>query len=872
MIRHRLLACISVLSLLNLSAKDQELVPHDQPSHENLSEKSVDTFIKLDHKKTEGSPSQPITSPIHMQLNNVDYAQYPVAPQNTDSSRGNSGYHAFKNALLSLKMLQEDDKEIVEAELKNPALAERFFSTEKSLWRNRTIEFRKDELATQYLRDHLVLAIKGARKVGYQDITSFDFTPLYLEEAVVMFDKDKESAPDEVPTLINLIPTVAKQLLAEAQPTGKKAKAHKRSYAFTRKKILSAFTTELKKMAEQKNTTSLLEKRDILELYFDGLKGITYSISSTKNQNTVRVDGSIIYTRTHEGATKEHESLDGDWLSEFELKELIQKEKSDKTSLFQENLVGSTHSECLEYPLKNTAERVINTRKIRSLLSELEKKGTAIVFITLDTHWISCVLTKQDKMTSMVITDSINQDRRIEPAIMNLIKLLDNKEEKKSNKESSKNDLLTSLLKPDKKKEDGPEPINYDAPLSGYGLDDLPSLEDFFGGKIPNNIEMRVRQIKELTKDPHASGKKAKIGTIIKNCTLFYGPPGTGKSTIAYIMALLAAKEAEHDIDIVYAGGGDFRDAFQGSGKAKLDALFAEAKNRKNPCVVIIDEIDGATSKLEPRSSTQEDNRALKSLITTLDKHRYDPGLYVICTTNYPEKIDPAILRRFSSIEMPLPDYQMRTRVLEYYLRINDIEVKAGDPKAVSPAFLESFITTTDGMSGDALSDIVNNAVHESGLNLKPEQKIGLGFRFKSIDLLNRSLTSNVMPLLAAPLMPVAHFFNRYKHTDLEMHLYAQFMRHQKLKADIDDQQRKKALEDYHAKQLPLFTRWGKIAENATISHVAAGTTGVFIAAGIIWAAKKMYDKTYHATNENITIPWLSTPAPQPQTAGTPVN
>lgn len=844
-----------------------------------------DTDLPLDQKRSaHESSADGIIAPVLLKLNHIDFTQFPVVSQ-TNTQSFDSGYYALNNALLTLKGLQEapHDREHMAARLKNEKEFATVFPTESGLWRKRAITWRKDELANNYIKDSITQAIKGAKKIGYQDITSFDFTPLYLEEAVVVFDKSVTSIEDTT-TLVNLIPAVVKRLLTKKQ-SGKDQR-----YTFSRTEIIDAFQTEINASA-QADGSSILAKRDVLELYFEKLQDCTFSIESSKNQNKLLVENSVIHTRTYEPSPEAQDSQDGDWLSEFEIKELANTVLHE----FQHQL----YIECVEFPLKNAAERVIHMRKTQALFAALDKNAhtKAVVFVSIDGHWFSCVLThkketsidplsktaeiiKSKPRISMIVTDSKNQDRRVDSAIMNIIQLFENKE-KKPEKEKPKDDFLNSLLdpKPDKEKkktedDKGGEKVNYDPPLLGYGLTDLPSLEDLFGGTVPNNIHMRVRQIKELTKEAQALDKRGKPGTIIKNCTLLYGPPGTGKSTIAYVMTLLAAEEAGHDIDIVYAGGGDFRDAYQGSGKAKLDALFNEAINRKNPCVIIIDEVDGTSAKLEPRQSTQEDNRAIKTLITTLDKYRYHPGIYIICTTNYPEKIEPAILRRFSSIEIPLPNYQMRKRILKYYLTVNDIEIKDHDPKAISESFLNSFVTATDGMSGDALADMVSNAAHEVGLGLKPEEKIGLSFRFKNIDLYNRSLVSNLPPLFALPFTPLAHMFNRFPNTDIEKHLYGQFLRHHKLKSDIDTQGRKKALEDYRAKQIPLLERWKKIAENSIISNVAATTVGVFIGAGIIWAAKKLYDKYDNTTGrkDNPHIPWVettsTTPAAQPAQNG----
>ena len=90
---------------------------------------------------------------------------------------------------------------------------------------------------------------------------------------------------------------------------------------------------------------------------------------------------------------------------------------------------------------------------------------------------------------------------------------------------------------------------------------------------------------------------------------------------------------------------------------------------------IMIDEIDGTSSKIEQRGSTEEDNRALKSLITTLDQHRHDPDLFIFCTTNYPDRIDPAIMRRFTTISIPLPKLQGRKKIVERYFNLNGVKV-----------------------------------------------------------------------------------------------------------------------------------------------------------------------------------------------------
>ena len=290
-----------------------------------------------------------------------------------------------------------------------------------------------------------------------------------------------------------------------------------------------------------------------------------------------------------------------------------------------------------------------------------------------------------------------------------------------------------------------------------------------------------------LIKNP---GRRS-VGTNLKNCLLLYGPPGTGKSTIAQVLF----RTCDPEIEIVYADGGSFRTAYQGSGREKIDALFAEAKkkaaaSKKKRVYILVDEIDGATSKLEGNNHTQEDNRALKTLLTTLDKHRHDDTIFMIFTANYIEKIDPAFIRRCTCIEVAVPTYEIRKQIIEYYLKKNKIEVKAEGDNCISPEFFDTFLSATEGMSGDALEVIINNAVMQAELGLKPEKEISAGFRLNAIDIKNKSLSNTIKAALEAPLTPLYSWCNAYTNTALDKHIYAQFNEKVKTQADIEKREK----------------------------------------------------------------------------------
>ena len=248
--------------------------------------------------------------------------------------------------------------------------------------------------------------------------------------------------------------------------------------------------------------------------------------------------------------------------------------------------------------------------------------------------------------------------------------------------------------------------------------------------------------------------------------------------------------------------------------------------------------------KLEPHTSTQEDNRAVKVLITTLDQYRHDPNIFVICTTNNPEKMDPAILRRFTCIEVPLPNYITRKQILEHYLKRQGIPVSDEDENAVSPGFLESLVCATDGFNGDALEDMVSNAHLHTKLELEPEHNVGMGFWLRGIDT-SKSLYKNVMGLLENPYVPLIHWLGGYRITELDNHLYSQYKRHAKLKTEIEKRERANdPINKTWNQSWSLKTKAAALSILSSIQHgICTGIGGDIYSVAIKQPAKDAWEK-----------------------------
>lgn len=147
---------------------------------------------------------------------------------------------------------------------------------------------------------------------------------------------------------------------------------------------------------------------------------------------------------------------------------------------------------------------------------------------------------------------------------------------------------------------------------------------------------------------------------------LLYGPPGVGKTSFA---ASLASECAAHLVPTSLA-------KWQATGHLGdlLKAMrqdFAEARERA-PSILLIDEIDSVGD----RRSFSGDNRhycteVVNALLEALDGVASREGVVVVASTNFPEAIDPALLRSGrleTHVEMKRPGTSERAEILQFYL------------------------------------------------------------------------------------------------------------------------------------------------------------------------------------------------------------
>ena len=149
----------------------------------------------------------------------------------------------------------------------------------------------------------------------------------------------------------------------------------------------------------------------------------------------------------------------------------------------------------------------------------------------------------------------------------------------------------------------------------------------------------------------------------IPNGILLYGPPGCGKSYFAEKFA----EEAGYNFKMVKAS--DLASIYVHGSQEKIGKLFEEA--RKNaPTILCFDEFD-ALVPARGKTGNEHQSGEVNEFLTQLNNCG-ESGVFVIASTNRPDMIDPAILRRGridKVIYIPMPDEEARAAMFELHLK-----------------------------------------------------------------------------------------------------------------------------------------------------------------------------------------------------------
>lgn len=213
-------------------------------------------------------------------------------------------------------------------------------------------------------------------------------------------------------------------------------------------------------------------------------------------------------------------------------------------------------------------------------------------------------------------------------------------------------------------------PQHFDSRVKAMEVDQRPTeTYDMCGG-----LEKQIQELKEAIVLPLTNPELfKKIGIQPPKGVLLYGPPGTGKTMLARACA------ASTKSTFLRLAGPQLVQMFVGEGSRLVRNAFELARS-KAPAIIFIDEIDAIGSKRSDGDGLQgerEVQRTMLELLNQLDGFSQLDNVKVICATNRPDTLDPALMRSGRldrKIELPLPNEDARFDILKIHSKKMNVD------------------------------------------------------------------------------------------------------------------------------------------------------------------------------------------------------
>lgn len=226
----------------------------------------------------------------------------------------------------------------------------------------------------------------------------------------------------------------------------------------------------------------------------------------------------------------------------------------------------------------------------------------------------------------------------------------------------------------------------------------------------------------------------AQAGVHIPKGILFKGVPGTGKTYAARCIA------GSVDCYFMTCTASSLQGMYIGSGAENIRQVFDAAKTlfekSGKGVILFIDEIDSFGNRdSHTGSSSGEEDRTLNQLLAEMSGFEDSDGIMVLAATNYPERIDDALMRsgRFSrQITIDVPEEIERIGLVRYYFGKLNLKCEDDCDEA-------TVAVITEGMTPADIAEIAN----ESGILAIRHKatEIALGMVNEAI---NKVITKNI--------------------------------------------------------------------------------------------------------------------------------
>lgn len=249
----------------------------------------------------------------------------------------------------------------------------------------------------------------------------------------------------------------------------------------------------------------------------------------------------------------------------------------------------------------------------------------------------------------------------------------------------------------------------------GAGFDAIAGMEDL------------KRQMREEILEPLQNPEEYhRYGVTIPNGMLLYGPPGCGKTFFAKHFA------EEVGFNFVCITPASLKSRFVNATQENIAKMFKEAEE-KAPTMIFIDEMNELVPNRDGNDVHEMSKSAVNEMLAQMDRTG-EKGVFVIGATNYPNMIDPAILRAGrldKKYYIGVPDAEARMALFKLYLETR--------PYDFGLNYKELASLTENYVSAD-IQLIVNDASRNA---LRQHSKITMGLLKAAITNTRPSLSAN---------------------------------------------------------------------------------------------------------------------------------
>lgn len=287
--------------------------------------------------------------------------------------------------------------------------------------------------------------------------------------------------------------------------------------------------------------------------------------------------------------------------------------------------------------------------KLPWFLDVSNKRGQDVIDSILAERDKELTLTKEDKyelddQLLNVIAKSLSYDSedRFQSAD-EFIKAIDG--EVKIERQSTKRKILSQ-------QQSDNTPASYAIKKKGEGFAAVAGME-----------ELKQQMREEVIEPLHNPEEYHRYGVTIPNGMLLYGPPGCGKTFFAKHFA------EEVGFNFMCITPATLKSRYVNATQENIAKMFKEAEENA-PIVIFIDEMNELVPNRDDGNVHEMSRSAVNEMLAQMDRTG-EKGIFIIGATNYPNMIDPAILRAGrldKKYYIGVPDIEARMALFRLYL------------------------------------------------------------------------------------------------------------------------------------------------------------------------------------------------------------